>query len=114
MATVAVQRPTLTAAVPTSTTAAGGGDSISGVSGGSPLFIRFTVGANATTVTIDDPNSQTPEGATAFNPDITSGSFTSASRIMKINNPSRFINPTTGLINMTYNQVVGLVWEAWQ
>ena len=115
MADIACQKPNLTAAIPTSTAANAGGDKITGVSSGAPLYLRFTVGANATTVTIDDPTSVTPEGASAFNPDITTGSFTSASRILKISNPARFMNPAdSNKIALTYNQVVGLLVEAYQ
>lgn len=114
MANLAVQKPALLAAVPTSNTTAGGGDNITGVSSGTPLYLRFTVGATPSTVTIDDPTSQQPEQAAAFNPDLTFTVAASTSRIIKISNPARFINPSTGVVALTYTSVTGLVVEIWQ
>lgn len=113
MADIAVQKPALLAAAPTSTAASGGGDTLTSFSADSPLYLRFTVGANSTTVTIDDPNTQSPEQAAAFNPDV-QFTFISASRIVKIAKPARFVNASTGKIALTYSQVTGLTVEAWQ
>lgn len=113
MADYAVQLPTLTATAPTSRTTSGGGDSITGVSSGVPLFLRFTNGATTSDVTINDPTSSSPEGANQFDPDV-KFTIVSASRIIKINSPARFINPTTGKVDLTYTSVTGLTFEAWQ
>ena len=57
-------------------------------------------GASPDSVVVDDVNTQTPTGATAFNPDITVSVTNAQDRFIRIN-PRRFANQTTGVVGVT-------------
>lgn len=72
MAVLTKQRITQLGTVPTYGAAAGGGDSfVNDQADGSRTFLHVKNGGGAPiTVTLDDPNSVSPAGATAFNADL--------------------------------------------
>lgn len=78
---------------------------IPSVAGVNKLTLRFAnTGGAAVTVTIDDPTSPSPVGATAFNPDLSvSVPATTGIREFVIPDVARFVDPATGRINWTYS-----------
>jgi hypothetical protein len=72
MAVFTKQKLTLAGVAPTYTAANAGGDSfVNDQADGSRTFLHVkNTGGSPITVTLDDPNSKTPEGATAWNPDL--------------------------------------------
>lgn len=78
-------------------------------------FIRITNTSGGTiTVTFDDPNSQNPGSAQAFNPDVQFGILTATSRIFGPFPPARF-NDANGRVQLAWGSTPGatLVWEAY-
>lgn len=69
---------------------------------GAKYLVRFT-NASATpgNVVLDDPTAVSPEGATAFNPDVTVSLPAGATRTMRMD-AARFRN-STGFISWTYS-----------
>jgi hypothetical protein len=112
MATLTKQTISLTGTQPTYAAAAGGGDK---VAPGPSVFLHVkNTGGSACTVTIDDPTSLSPSGATTFNPDlaVTVPATTGDRFIGPIT--ERFLNPADGLAAITYNQVAGVTVAALQ
>lgn len=80
------------------------------------VAIRINNGsAGAITVTLDDVNTATPEGAQSFNPDVQLAVPAGAARYFVIQDTTRFLNPANGRISWTYSaaatvtvEVVGL------
>jgi hypothetical protein len=66
------------------------------------LFVK--IGATATTVTVDVPGNQPYSGAAKT--DLTSGAVTSGERTFYIGRDA--MDPTTGLVTVTYSQVTGV------
>lgn len=88
--------------------ASGGGDYFIPGSN-SPIFIYVANGhSSSQSVVFDDPNSRTPEGATQFNPDVTISVPNADNRLIPLRNPSRFVDPATGRINLSYSGVTSL------
>ena len=111
MAVLTVNRGTLTGVAPAPVAAAAGGDSFP--VGSETIYLRF-VNANAggsRTITIDDPNTTAPEGATAFNADLTVTVPASSTRLVKLTNPARFKGAATGRASMTYSANADLTIE---
>lgn len=87
--------------------AAGGGDRFNPGSN-APVFIYVANGhTSPQSVVIDDPGSVTPEGATAYNPDVTIPVTNAQNRVIPIRNPARF-RDANGWINLTYTGVTAL------
>lgn len=82
---------------------------------GDEALIRFAnTSGGAITVTLDDPNSVTPESAVAFNPDATvSVPATTGVRYVWFDAArlARFRDPATGRINYTTSAQTGLSCE---
>lgn len=104
MAALAITTPTLLGAATSYTSANAGGDTIAAVAGARYLLHFKNSGGAPIQPIIDDPNSQGPSGNTAFNPDVTLTAvpLTNGDRVSIID-ASRFINPSTGVINVTYS-----------
>lgn len=83
--------------------AAAGGDSWN-ISSGSVYLLMVFSGATGATVTLDDPRVLQEEGATVSNPDVAIVVPANAFRAIPVQG-SRFVNPATGQIAVTYSQV---------
>jgi hypothetical protein len=108
MATLTPIVPTLAGTVETApAAAAAGGDVFPAVLGATYLLRIINGGGSLITATLDDPSSQSPPGATAFNPDVaipvTNGT-TKSCRISR-KDVARLRNPTTGMISIAYSGV---------
>jgi hypothetical protein len=103
VAVFTVQTPSEVGSTLTYTAANAGGDSFAGASGQRYLILwRNTGGANITP-TIDDPNSATPVGATAWNPDMVCTVIPlTTGATAQIINASRF-RDSSGNVNFTYS-----------
>jgi hypothetical protein len=107
---VAVQTLSLAATTPTALSADAAGNTFTPVGGG-PHFLRVIYGSGGSiTATIDDPNTVTPEGASAFNPDVPIV-VASGSRIVKISNPSRFAATATGKVSIAWSSATSVTFE---
>lgn len=116
MANISIPTFAITGTAPVATAPAVGGDVILDPKHNEPLFIRI-INANASlsrTVTVDDPNTATPAGATSFNPDLAVTVPALSTRIVKISDPSRFIAAATGDITLTYSSNADLTIEVYQ
>jgi hypothetical protein len=113
MAALTVQNASLTGTNPTANAAGASGDTITA---NSQFYLRITnAHASASrTVTIDDPTSVSPDGATTFNPDVAITVPALSSRLVKIASPGRFTNTSTGVINLTYSSNADLTIEVFQ
>lgn len=82
--------------------AAPGGDRFSALASG--IYILHIVNAHSASQStiIDDPNSLTPDGATAFNPDVTLAVLNATSKIFNLGNAARF-RDANGWVNLTYS-----------
>jgi|SRR5690348_2756793 hypothetical protein len=115
MANITAVNPGLTGTAPTIVTAGASGDIIVGASGAVPLWIRFinADGAAVRTITFDDPTSSGPSSAKQFDPDVAVTVPISSTRVVKLDQPSRFFNATGG-IAMTYSANASLTFEVYQ
>jgi hypothetical protein len=102
MAVLTVQDAALTGLAETLVAASGGGDKFS--NNGHCLLEVVNGGGAPISVTIDDPGSSTPPGATAFNPDVVVAVPAGASRIIGPFPPFRF-NDANGDVNVAYSGV---------
>jgi hypothetical protein len=116
MANITIQSFAITGTAPTQTTAGASGDVILDPQHNLPLFLRITNanGSTARTVTVDDPNTPNPAGATAFNPDLAITVPQTSTRVVKIADPTRFIAAGTGDISLTYSVNTDLTIEVYQ
>lgn len=106
MALLAPQQIVAAGAVPAFVAAAGGGDTVVPRPG---LYLEVVNGGGASiTVTIDDPNSVAPAGATQFNPDTTHTIAAGARRKIAMNDVARFTNPATGVASISYSGVASV------
>jgi hypothetical protein len=108
MATLVPIVPVLTGTVETApAAAAGGGDVFPAVQGASYLLRVINGGGSPITVTLDDPSTQSPPGATAFNPDVAIPVTNGTTKSIKITSSdvNRLRNPTTGNIAIAYSGV---------
>ena len=108
MATLTAIQPVLAGTVETApVAAAGGGDDFVAIPGGEYLLRVINGGGSPITVTLDDPNTQNPGSATAFNPDVaitvTNGTTKAISIIGR--DVTRLRNTTTGKISIAYSGV---------
>jgi len=106
MATLTVQNPSLAGVVPTVVTCAAGGDKFAAPAGGKPVILRIrnAHATNPRTVTIDDPNSQGPASAKAFNPDVDITIAALTTKYVRIDYPQRFVNAAdSNLIALSYS-----------
>jgi hypothetical protein len=72
-------------------------------------------GGSPITVTLDDPNTATPEGAAAINPDAVITVTNAQSRVIVLSGARlrRFLNATNGRISWTYSGVTTVTVEAY-
>lgn len=106
MAAVAV-RPLngLTGALATAAgyySASGGGDSFPATESGQYLIHVINGNAASALLTVDDPNSVTPDAATAWNPDAVLTTLTATSRIFNLKDASRF-RDASGNVNLQWS-----------
>ncbi|MEU4391643.1 hypothetical protein [Kribbella sp. NPDC023855] len=79
------------------------------------LTVRVANGGGAPiTWTLDDPTTQTPEGAAAINPDAALAVTNAQSRVVVFSGARlrRFMDPVTRRINWTYSAVTTVTVEA--
>lgn len=71
-------------------------------------------GASPITVTLDDPNTATPEGAAAINPDAVFTCTNGQARVITLSGARlrRFLNSSNGRVNWTYSAVTTVTVEA--
>jgi hypothetical protein len=100
MAVLTVQEVTAAGITPTYASAAGGGDTFTPSSTDIHIIHIKNGGGSPITMTIDDPTTQTPVGATAFNPDTALVVTNAQERMIEVD-PARFANPTTGIVSLT-------------
>lgn len=82
--------------------AAPGGDRFSVTDSGIYLLHVINGHSASQSVIIDDPNSVTPEGATAWNPDVTLPVLNAVGRIFNLGYAARF-KDANGWVNLTYS-----------
>lgn len=90
--------------------AAAGGDTFKPRASGPGVKLALHVkngSAGSITVTVNDPNTKTPLGATAFNPDIGIVIPAGAERIALLDPISRFVDEN-GNVGLTYSGVTSL------
>lgn len=105
MAVLTVQDAAIAGLAETFAAAAGGGDSFAN-NGLCLLHIKNASGAPIT-VTVDDPGSPAPAGATQFNPDVAVIVPAAGERLIGPFPPFRF-NDSNGRVNLTYSGVTTL------
>ena len=107
MADLAVQVVTpQTLLTPTYAAASGGGDAFAPA--GIKCIVHVKNAHSASwTLTFNDPTSLSPEGAIAFNPDVSFVIPNAAERMFSLE-PGRFTNPANGKIEWTYSGVTAL------
>ncbi len=96
---------TLTAAA-----AAGGGDTV--IPGDNTFLYVKNAGVGSIDVTVDDPVTPSPTAATTFNPDAKITVAAGAEKLIGPLRASRFANPSTGLVNVTYSGVTSVTVAA--
>ena len=101
----------VTATAPTAITADATGNTFTPPDN-TEIFARFMNGSGASiTVTVDDPNSVTPTGATAWDPDAAIVVGAGVDRMVKIGDPARFTAGATGKVTFTYSDVTSFTFE---
>jgi hypothetical protein len=111
MATLPVTTPTVTGTVPTAPSAAAGGGDVFPAVQGAHYLLRIINGSGAgITVTVDDPTTQSPSGATAFNPDLAKLIAAGTEQMFNLSerDVTRFRNPANGNIALSYSGVTSL------
>lgn len=89
--------------------AAGGDTFVNDQKDGSSTFIIVNnTGGVLCNVTVDDPLTPTPSGATAFNPDMLVAVAAGTQRAIGPIPAGRFNTPNTDIVAITYSQVVGV------
>lgn len=109
-AELTIQAPGLTILAPTAQVPDAAGNWLVPGTNTAPIYLEFTnaAGSGTITVTLDDPNSTTPEAAAAFTPDVTWAVLFGTSKLVKITDILRFKDSTTGRINLTFSGVASL------
>ena len=114
MATLSIQSIGLAGAVPTYATAANNGAEAT------PTYMdKFRAGAHTylhvkngsgdpTTVTVNDPNSDSPTAAFVFDPDIAVTIAGGAEKVLGPFPAARFRDPSDGLVHVTYSAVTSI------
>lgn len=90
---------------PSYAAATGGGDTLAIPD--VDTFLHIKVGSTATTITIAVPASRVPRPDLTFG-NLVIGPVTSQERMIGPIDPDLFVDPTTGLVTVTYSQVVGV------
>ena len=110
-----IQAPGLTVTTPTAQTPDAAGNWVSPTTT-DPIYMEWTnaAGSGTITITMDDPNSQTPVAASAFTPDVAWAVAFGTSRVVKIADITRFKDTSTGKINFTYSGVTSLTVKVYQ
>ena len=101
MALLTVQVPTAAGITP-SYTAVSASDTFAATSGHAYLLHVKNAGGSPDTVVVDDPNSQNPGSAVAFDPDLTVSVTNGQERFIRIA-PARHKNAATGLVTITHS-----------
>jgi hypothetical protein len=101
MANLATQTMTPAGITPTYNTCAGGGDTVT-AGDNTYLHVKNPSGGPIT-ITVDDPDSASPVGAAAFNPDVAIAVPAGAERIIGPLAVARFQNASDGLVHLTYS-----------
>lgn len=115
MATITPKVASLTGVDPDSYVSAAGGGDVFPAQAQSRYLIHVKNGhTSSQDVVIDDPTSDTPSGATAFDPDVTVSVPNAGERMILIANARRFINTTTGEISLSYSGVTALTLQVVQ
>jgi hypothetical protein len=109
MATLTVQPLTAAGSTPTFGAAAGGGDKVQ--PGDHTFIVVKNGGGSPITVTIDDPTTQAPAGAAAFNPDASISVGNGSEKWIGPLPASRFAG-TDGLAAITYSGVTSVTVAA--
>lgn len=114
-AALTIQTPGLTILAPTAQVPDAAGNWVSPTTT-EPIFLEWTnaAGSGTITVTLDDPNSATPEAAAAFTPDVTWAVLFGTSKVVKITDITRFKDTTTGKINFTFSGVASLTVKVYK
>lgn len=102
MAVLTVQDAVVSGLTESLAAAAGGGDSFD--NNGQCILEVVNGGGGSITVTIDDPGSPSPAGATQFNPDVAVTVGAGASKLIGPFPPFRF-NDANGRVNVSYSGV---------
>lgn len=110
MAELAVTVPDVDGAPLTKQAAAAGGDHVLRRGADKVLLVIDNASAGAITVTVDDPNTGTPEGATAFNPDV-AVSVAAGTEVAVLLDAGRFAD-ADDRIDLTYSGVTSLTVAA--
>ncbi len=110
-----VQTASLTPVAPGPFTADATGDKFAMPTTGGPVYLRVSNGSGGSiTCTIDDPNSPSPTGASAFNPDVAFAVPATSSRVVKIDSSARFANAADNLVALAWSAVTSVTFELWQ
>lgn len=107
MADLSVQKVVLDGITPSYSGADAAGDRYRGRDGGSHTILHVKNGDTAShTVTIDDPTTQQPKGAVAFDPDV-AVSVPAGEERMVLVDTRRFAN-VNDWVNLSYDDVTGV------
>jgi len=107
MAALTVQEITAAGINPSYVAAAGGGDTFTPTGTDHHIIHVKNGGGSSITLTVDDPTSATPTGATAFNPDLAVTVTNGQERMIEVD-LSRFVNPANGQVAITYSGVTSV------
>ena len=106
MAVLSTQSAVLTGTTLTYASCAGGGDKFR--AGEHTMLAVTNASGGAILVTVNDPNSDSPTSAAGFNPDVVVSVGAGTTKIFGPFPASRFRNSNDGMVDVTYNAVVGL------
>lgn len=108
---VAAQTLSLAATAPVPLTADAAGNTFSPAGSGAHYLRVINGSGGSITVTVDDPTTAGPDGATAYNPDVSLVVPAGTSRLTKIANVARFQNPTTGKVALAWSAATSVTFE---
>lgn len=110
MATLSTQTVVPAGITPTYAAASAGGDKV--VPADHVFLVVKNGGASSVTVTVDDPNSQSPSGAAAFNPDLSVSVGAATEKWIGPLTAARFAAAADGLAAVTYSGVTSVTVAA--
>lgn len=103
MAAITVQSPTAVGGALTYT-AVSASDTFAAAAGQRYLLLYRNTGGGACVPTVDDPNTLSPTGATAFNPDLAGASVAATTGVnFMLIDGSRFRDGTTGNVTVAHS-----------